>query len=149
MKKQITIAQAALGYLHSALDSEPVKSLPESRKMQAAFGCMKKQLEAYRSEQESIQKKFHKPKKIKDAQGNSHDQWVVPPKDQDAYSKALIKAGEKPITMQFDVESFSLAKRVFEGIFNRPDKKETGITGESHMKFIAEIDSAFKNVKTV
>lgn len=149
MKKRITIANGALNYLHSILESEPARNMTDARKQRTAFTCLSEPLQAYTRQVEAIQKANRDERIMKDAQGNEHKQWIIPEEKKEAYEKDLLDLGNTMVAVDFDRESFTVVKVAFDGIFDRPETKEKGYQGETQMKFIDEIARAFETATEI
>lgn len=141
-KQAVNIAQEALEFLYKVAAEYPVKSLAESRKLRVVFKCMEKPLQTYHAELKPIQEKYRVKEEIKEPSGATREIYKIPLASSDLYNQECMDAGNKRVTVDFDIESYGMIKYIFVAVFDRADVQSNGIAGELQMKYLDEIATA-------
>lgn len=154
MKQRITIANAALNFLHGILSSTGVVSKADARKQNTTFKCMEKHVIAYREAAEALKSEYKEEETVEGSTGAPTKRWIIPEKKLKEFQDKLVAIENTKVAVDFDVESFSVMNRAFDGLFERQaalkDKGESdGIKNETTMKLIEEAASALESATKV
>ncbi len=154
MKKQITIANAALNFLHGILSSTGVTSKADARKQNTTFKCFEKPLLAYRDQVEALKTEYKEEETVPGQGGTPTKRWIIPEAKRKEFDEKILAIENEEIEIAFDIESFSVVNRAFDGLFERQaalkEKGESdGIKNETTMKLIEAAATSLENPKDV
>lgn len=137
--KTISISKGAVEYLKSVLDSEPARSRSEMNKMNAVFRCVNPAFAAYQAERKAIRDKYAKMVEGKNNDGTPTKRLVIPAEQAEEHKKAQDDSTKEMTEISFDRESLVVVKRVCDGVFNRPEAKESGLAGSDQLGLFEEV----------
>tara|TARA_R110000868_G_scaffold98418_1_gene270862 strand:- start:2230 stop:2685 length:456 start_codon:yes stop_codon:yes gene_type:complete len=145
MKKQVTIANAALNFLHRVLTETGVTSKVDARKQAAVFRCMSPFVTSHTSRLEEIRVEMRE----EETMPNGTKRFIIAEPKRKEFEERMLAVENEQVKVDFDVESLAVLKRAFENLFTKQaalvEKGEGGgISNETTMKLIEQADDALE-----
>lgn len=143
MKVQIQLEGEGLAALNNVVGSASFNSRVDARKIHTLANWLVEPMAKYKKALEAIQDEYGE-EVIEDVGVKAKKKMVVPEDKIKAYQAAVEAARLVKYQVQFDKESFALAGRIMDELFERKEiKEQNGLSGIDQARNINQICVAF------